>query len=172
MRKRVALWFLNAFFCGPRFYGLKRSLLRQGGIKVAEGARVVGPLFCTAKLEIGRDSFVGAFFKATGNGRVVIGDRCDIAPEVTMSTGSHQIGDEARRAGAGITADVLVGDGSWIGQRVLLLAGTTIPPSTVVAAGAVVIKPLSVPGLYAGIPATIKKDEADLRAEILGGDGS
>lgn len=169
MRKRVALWFLNSFLCGPRLYKLKRSVLRMGGIKVEEDARIVGPLFCTAELEIGKDSFVGAFFKASGNGRVVIGDRCDIAPEVTMSTGSHQIGAEVRRAGAGITDDVRVGDGSWIGQRVLLLAGVTIPPSTVVAAGAVVIKPLPVSGLYAGVPARLKRDGSDLRPDDRGG---
>lgn len=165
MRKRVALWFLNSFLCGTRLYKFKRLVLRMGGIKVAEGARVVGPLFCTTELEIGRDSFVGAFFKATGNGHVFIGERCDIAPEVTMSTGSHQIGPEERRAGVGITDDVRVGDGSWIGQRALLLAGVSIPPSTVIAAGAVVLKPLPVSGLYAGVPAILKKDVSDLRSE-------
>ena len=61
-----------------------------------------------------------------GNGTVVIGNNCDIAPDVTFLTGGHQIGNAERRAGAGETYQITVGSGVWIGARATILLNTVI----------------------------------------------
>ena len=41
---------------------------------------------------------------------MTIGHRCDIAPQVSFITGSHEIGDARRRAGRGNAAPIVVED--------------------------------------------------------------
>jgi maltose O-acetyltransferase len=85
---------------------------------------------------------------------VRIGAGCDLAPEVLVECGSHEIGPPTRRAGPGTARSVSVGDGCWIGARVVILGGAEIGTGCVIAAGAVVL-----PGSYAansllvGVPA-------------------
>ena len=51
-------------------------------------------------------------------------------------------------------ADIVIGNDCWIGANVVILKGVTIPDGCVVAAGAVVSKPLTDPyTIYGGIPA-------------------
>ena len=51
----------------------KRKLLNAIGHESGEGTKIVGPVFLTATLETGKDCWIGADFKATGNG--VIGHK-------------------------------------------------------------------------------------------------
>lgn len=57
---------------------------------------------------------------------MAIGEICDIAPHVTILTGTHEIGDISGRAGKGITTGVLIGNGIWIGVRTMILPGIKI----------------------------------------------
>lgn len=87
-----------------------------------------------------------------------VGKNVDIGPGCLITAGTHVIGDIYRRAGAGQSVDVEVGDGTWIGARCTILPGAMIGRASVVAAGAVVLAgayPDSV--LLAGVPAIIKK---------------
>lgn len=157
MKKRLMIWTINKFFTGTRFYKTKRTLLKWAGFKIGKNVRVVGPMFCTGNLIVGDNTFIGAFFKVTGGKDVTIGKNVDISPEVTLSTGSHEIGDITHRAGPGKSNPIEIGDGCWICSRVLILSGTKITPGAVVAAGSVVTKNIDTPDLYAGVPAIYKK---------------
>ena len=95
----------------------------------------------------------GKEFTVNGNGRVTIGDRCDIAPEVAIQTGGHEIGPAERRAGKGKVFDVTVGDGCWIGARSTILGGVQIGSGCVVAACACVCKDAGPDCLLGGVPA-------------------
>ena len=71
-------------------------------------------------------------------------------------TGSHEVAaDGERAAGRGCSAPVVVGDGCWVCARATVFKGVSIPPRTVVAAGAVVVKSVSdrPDGMWAGVPA-------------------
>ena len=61
----------------------------------------------------------------------------------------------ARAAGRGCSAPVVVGDGCWLCARATVFKGVCIPPRTVVAAGAVVVRSVSdrPGGMWAGVPA-------------------
>jgi len=133
----------------------KNSLLRWWGFTIGQGTRIVGPVDIDGELEAGEDVFIGKHLSIWGNGKVTIGERCDIAPGVTFLTGTHQIGDSTRRAGAGMTLDTVVGSGTWIGANSTILPGISIGKGCVIGAGAVVTKDVPDHVLVAGVPAKI-----------------
>lgn len=158
MKKRVFIWCINKFLTGTKFFKVKSRLLRFCGFTIGKNVKLVGPIFCSGNLVIGDNAWIGAFFKVTGNGTVHIGNNVDIAPEVTIGTGSHFIGDENHRAGFGFNKDVTIGNGCWIGQQSYILAGSNISDGIVCGARSVVIHDLDTPnGLYVGHPAKLKR---------------
>ena len=167
-RRKKAIRLINGKLAGTTHFEKKRKLLNAIGHEIGEGTKIVGPIFLTATLKTGKDCWIGADFKATGNGVVEMGDRCDIAPEVSIATGGHEIGTHERRAGKGLNENITIGNGCWIGQRVLLAHGAKIPDGCVIAAGAVVIghKDFEPDTLIGGVPAkTIKHYEDGERGE-------
>ena len=159
--KRIGVMFIvNHILCGTKFFGAKRRLLQWVGYEIGSNTKIVGPLFCTATLRIGADCWIGRGLTVHGNGTVTIGDRCDIAPDVTFLTGGHEIGDEDRRAGGGEQYDITVGSGTWIGGKSTILRSTRIGRSCVVAACACVTKDVADHHLVGGVPArTIRELE-------------
>ena len=62
------------------------------------------------------------------HGRVVIGEKCLFAPNVTITASNYGIvqGDVAIMDQPKIEQDVVIGDGAWLGANVVVLAGVTI----------------------------------------------
>ena len=52
---------------------------------------------------------------------------------------------------------IKVGDNCWFGGNVVVLAGVTIGPGCVIAAGSVVTKDIPANSVVAGVPAVVKK---------------
>jgi len=67
-------------------------------------------------------------------------------------------GAPERRAGAVGGKPVAVGNGCWIGARVMVMPGVSVGDGCVVAAGAIVTKDCEPHGLYAGVPAQRVRD--------------
>lgn len=133
------------------------------GARVAGGSRVVG----RGCLTIGADTWVGPYglFFTHPDAPITIGARCDIAPEVSFITGTHESGDSLRRAGADVARPIRIGDGCWLGTRVTVLAGVSIGDGAIVAAGAVVAGDVESNTLVGGVPARlIRKLDADSEA--------
>ena len=57
---------------------------------------------------------------------------------VHFINGTHEIGDETRRAAQGITKRIVVGDGSWIGADTIIMPGVTIGKGVIVGTGSLV----------------------------------
>ena len=156
--KRKWNWFLiNKIYVGtkPKYFEKKRKCLLSLGYKIGENTKVVGPIECTGHLEIGKNCWIGKNLKVNGNGSVIIGDNCDIAPEVTFQTGGHLIGSPERRAGIGQIYHQRVGNGTWIGGRVTILNNAKIGNSCVVAGCACVTKDPGDNVLVGGVPARL-----------------
>lgn len=158
IKRKIAAFGVNHLFVGVKHFEKKRHLLNWIGCKIGEGTKIVGPITCTADLEIGRNCWIGKNFIINGNGFVKIGDNCDIAPEVIIQTGGHEIGTPERRAGKGIRFSVTVGDGCWIGARSTLLGGVSIGDGCVVAACACVAKTVEDNTMVGGVPARVIKN--------------
>lgn len=156
-KKRIVIFFVNKVFAGTRpcFFEVKRKLLNSIGHEIGEGTKIVGPIECYSRLRVGKDCWIGKNLKINGNGSVVIGDKCDIAPEVTFQTGGHKIGSYERRAGEGICYSQNVGSGVWIGGRVTIMGDVTIGDGSVIAGCACVNKDIQPNTLVGGVPARV-----------------
>ena len=86
----------------------------------------------------------------TRGGKVVIGDDCDISPQVNIWTLQHDISDPNFKSVGG---DVVIDNFVHIGNRAIVLPGVTLGEGCVVAAGAVVTKSVAAYTVVAGIPA-------------------
>lgn len=155
----IILFIINNLLKGTRFFKIKNKLLNLGGYRIGENTKIVGPINIPIKikLEIGKDCWVGRNFTIDGNGEVLIMNNVDIAPEVLISTGSHKIGDEKRRAGSGEKLSTIIESGCWIGTRALIIEGANISRGSIVGAGAIVNKTYEKNSLIAGQIAYRKK---------------
>lgn len=155
----VVLFIVNKILKGTRFFLQKRLLLNYIGINIGENTKVVAPININEvnKISIGKDCWIGKNFTIDGNGEVIIKDMCDIAPNVTINTGGHEIGNEVRRAGKGLKFNSAIYSGVWIGANVLIINGASVRKSSVVAAGSVVTTDIEENTVAAGVPAKIKR---------------
>ncbi|MFN7183321.1 MAG: acyltransferase [Thermomonas haemolytica] len=142
-----------------RLFRVKRGLLRLAGAQVAGKVRIVSSarFQLTGKLQIGNDTWIGhEVLVVGGNAPVAIGANCDIAPRVTIATGTHRIDPAGPRvAGAGDSLPVRIGDGCWICAGATILGGTRIGAHSIVAAGAVVRGEFPPRALIGGVPARV-----------------
>ena len=155
VKRWMILWLVNRALAGTRWFGLKRRLLNALGHSLGAGTRVVGPVHCTGRLVAGQNCWIGRDLTIHGNGTVRLGDRCDLAPEVRFFTGSHAIGGEDRRAGAGKTVTIEIGDGCWIGGGSSFLNEIRVGRGCVIGACACVVKDIPENTLAAGVPARV-----------------
>ena len=152
--KRVwNLFLVNHLFAGPRAFAQKRRLLRSIGWVIGEDTKIVGPVVCTGHVRIGSRCWIGRDFTVHGNGTVVIGDNCDVAPEVCFFTGGHAIGSPERRAGKGENYTIRIGDGCWLGGRSSFMRSVTVGNGAVVAGCACVTEDVPANTLVGGTPA-------------------
>lgn len=150
---RVCLYLVNHVYVGTRKFEKKRKLLNSIGYSIGENTKVVGPIEVYGKLIIGKNCWIGKNFKVNGNGTVIIGDNCDIAPEVTFQTRGHFIGNSERRAGGGRIFSQSVGSGTWIGGRATILGNSNIGTGCVIAGCACVTRDVEDNSLVGGVPA-------------------
>lgn len=151
----------NLFFSRKtHLWAIKRGLLRLAGIEVGKNVKAVGPIIISnaAKFSIGDETWLGMDFKIYGSGICSIGKRCDIGPDVVVLTGSHEIGDENRRAGKGVHYCVSIGAGCWIGGRSTFMGNIKIGDSSVIGASSLVLRDINSNVVAVGNPAKeIKK---------------
>jgi acetyltransferase-like isoleucine patch superfamily enzyme len=155
--RKFSLLIINSLLSTTRFFKLKRILLNLSGMKIGKETKVVGPLYIgtVAQLSIGDECWIGSGFKVYGNGEVIIGDKCDFAPDVAFVTGSHEIGDEERRAGQGVSYVIEVGNGCWIGARVTILGNIKVSNSSVIGTCSLLNKSIPSNVIAVGVPAKI-----------------
>lgn len=154
---------LMALMPPTRCFALKRKLLRYAGAKVGENVRVVSSarFYLTGRLLIGDDTWIGhEVLIVGGDAAVVIGSKVDIAPRVSLITGSHEFfTSEDRAAGKGYSLPITIEDGAWLGASSTILGGVTVGERGVVAAGGLVNCDVKSGYLVGGVPA---REIADL----------
>jgi maltose O-acetyltransferase len=89
------------------------------------------------------------------SGPVTIGSNVAIGSDTMLITGTHQVGDHAKRADELISKPIIIGDGVWIGSRSVIYPGVTIGDGAIVAAGSVVYKDVLPDTMVGGNPARI-----------------
>jgi len=111
------------------------------------------------RIELGAGTHIGEFsviWAGDSTGRVVLGEKCLLAPHVTITASNYAIVqgtpvmDQPK-----VEADIVLGRDVWLGANVVVLAGVTIGDGAIVAAGAVVTKDLPAQCIAAGVPAKV-----------------
>lgn len=105
------------------------------------------------RLEIGAGTTIEeAHLAVTEPGRsITIGKDCMLAYDIDIRTGdSHPLLDAASGERLNPADDVSIGDHVWIAAHVRVLKGVRLEHDSVVATGAVVIKPTEQPGVVLG----------------------
>lgn len=140
----------------------RSKLLKVLGLSVKTNKIRAKCYFDSTNIEIGNNTFVNYFcqFYPSGvpDGKITIGDNCQIAMNVNFCAITHRIGDMSQRATENEYYPINVGDGCWIGANSVILPGVTIGDGCIIAAGSVVNKDCKPNGLYAGVPAKKIKD--------------
>jgi maltose O-acetyltransferase len=140
---------------------LRQQVLRFAGLRVGDRTvfggriRIGGGRSPSSRLTIGADCFIndGCRFDTTGS--IVLADDVYLAHDVALITSSHEVGPPTRRAHGSVVAPVVIGRGTWIGARAIVLPGVTIGSGVIVAAGAVVTRSIEDNVMVAGVPARI-----------------
>ena len=142
-----------------RCFGFKASILRWCGASVGKNVRICSSaiIMGNGALDIGDDVWIGegCLIRTTEKAGICIGSYCDLAPRVTLVTGTHEIDAHGEHvAGKGLGKPISIGDGSWLCTGSIVLPGVSIKAKTIVAAGAVVTKDVVEEGsIVAGVPA-------------------
>lgn len=143
------------------FIYLRTRTWRALGLRVGERSRIMGSLHITGRaswkehLTIGADTLLTGPLRIDLEAPVNIGDRVRIGHDAMLLTVDHRIGGAEHRCGGSFARPISIGDGAWLGSRVIVLPGISIGKGAVVAAGAVVTHDVPADTLVAGVPARV-----------------
>jgi len=137
----------------PSHY-IRRFFYRISGIKIGRGSTIHSrAVFYDPKnIVIGEDTIVGEDAVLDGRGPLVIGSHTDIASQVMIYNGQHDVQNADFKA---IVEPVTLGDYVFIGPRAIILPGVKIGKGAVVGAGAVVTKDVADFSIVGGVPAKV-----------------
>ena len=120
----------------------------------SEGAFVNPPFYCDYgfNIEVGKNLFCNYNCTIIDVGKVVIGDNCQIAPNVAIYTAGHPVHPAARNTTYEYGIDITIGNNVWIGGNTVILPGVHIGDNVVIGAGSVVTKDIPSWYIAAGNP--------------------
>lgn len=136
---------------------VRNQILRWWGMDL--GSVEINPrcTFSNANIEM-QDGVIinwGVFFESAG--RITLGRRVGLGIETHLFTSTHKIGPPHQRYGEDVVMPITIGDGTWVGARVVIHPGVTIGEGCIIGSNAVVTKDLEPNGFYAGAPARLVK---------------
>ena len=109
--------------------------------------------FYGKNISIGKGTYINQNCYFNNFAKISIGENCFLAPNVSLITPTHEIGDSEKRAGNFYAKEVNIEDGVWVGANVTIMPGVQVGKGCVIGAGSVVTKDCQPNGLYVGIPA-------------------
>ncbi|GAB2800273.1 sugar O-acetyltransferase [Streptomyces chlorus] len=137
-----------------------QSILAELLGAVGEEAHVRPPLYVDygSNITIGARTFVNYNLTALDVAAIVIGEDCQIGPNVQLLTPTHPVEPQPRRDKLEAAQPITIGDNVWIGGGAIVLPGVTIGDNSVIGAGAVVTKDVPANVIALGNPARPVRD--------------
>jgi maltose O-acetyltransferase len=131
----------------------------------SEGAFLNPPFYCDYgfNIEVGKNFFANYNCTILDVAKVVIGDNCQMAPNVAIYTAGHPVHPDTRNTAYEYGIGVTIGDNVWIGGNTVICPGVHIGSNTVIGAGSVVTKDIPDWVIAAGNPCRVIRSitEAD-----------
>jgi maltose O-acetyltransferase len=133
---------------------IRRFLYTIAGMKLGKGGTIHmwASFYEPKNIEIGDDTIIGERAVLDGRALLQIGNHVDIASEVMIYNGQHDISDANFKA---VFEPVIIEDYVFIGPRAIILPGVTLKKGSVVGAGAVVTKDVDEFTVVGGVPAKV-----------------
>ena len=122
-----------------------------------EDAWVNTPFYCDYghNIEVGKNTFINYNCTIIDVGKVVIGDYCQIAPNVSIYTAGHPVHPAARNTAYEYGIDITIGNNVWIGGNSVIMPGIHIGDNVVIGAGSIVTKDIPAWTVAAGNPCRV-----------------
>ncbi|WP_295895702.1 sugar O-acetyltransferase [uncultured Vibrio sp.] len=145
----------------PNETDIREGILQHLFSKIGNNLDVSPPLTVDYgdTVYIGDDVFINSNFTLVNSGKISIGSRVMIAPNVSFFSINHGLCFETRKTHNNVRIDfpapITVEDDVWIGGHTVVLAGVTIGKGSVIGAGSVVTKDIPPNTLACGNPAKI-----------------
>jgi acetyltransferase-like isoleucine patch superfamily enzyme len=129
----------------------------------SDGAFVNPPFYCDygKHIEVGKNFFANYNCTILDVARVVIGDNCQMAPNVAIYTAGHPIHPISRNSTYEYGKEVTIGDNVWIGGNTVICPGVHIGNNVVIGAGSVVTKDIPDWVIAAGNPCSVIRKITD-----------
>lgn len=140
--------------------GEARPLLAALLGHLGEGAFVKPPLYVDygEQISIGARTFVNYNLTALDVAPIVIGEDCQIGPNVQLLTPTHPIDPQPRRNKLEAAEPITIHDNVWLGAGVIVCPGVTIGENSVIGAAAVVTKDIPANVVAVGNPARVIRE--------------
>ena len=126
----------------------------------SENAFVNPPFYCDygSHIEVGKNFFANYNCTILDVAMVIIGDNCQLAPNVSIYTAGHPVHPETRNSGYEYGIKVTIGDNVWIGGNTVICPGVHIGDNVVIGAGSVVTKDIPDMVIAAGNPCRVIRE--------------
>lgn len=123
----------------------------------SDGAFVNPPFYCDYgnHIEVGKNFFANYNCTILDVAKVIIGDNCQLAPNVAIYTAGHPVHPDTRNTAYEYGIEVTIGDNVWIGGNTVICPGVHIGSNTVIGAGSVVTKDIPDWCVAAGNPCKV-----------------
>lgn len=123
----------------------------------SEDAFINPPFYCDygTNIEVGKNFFANYNCTILDVAKVVIGDNCQLAPNVAIYTAGHPLHPETRNTAYEYGIAVTIGDNVWVGGNTVVCPGVHIGSNTVIGAGSVVTKDIPDWVVAAGNPCRV-----------------
>lgn len=129
----------------------------------SEGAFINPPFYCDygTNIEVGKNFFANYNCTILDVAKVIIGDNCQMAPNVAIYTAGHPVHPDTRNTAYEYGIEVTIGDNVWIGGNTVICPGVHIGSNTVIGAGSVVTKDIPDWVVAAGNPCKVLREITD-----------
>ncbi|MGW8564618.1 sugar O-acetyltransferase [Isoptericola sp. NPDC055881] len=141
-----------------------REVLEELLGTLGDDAVIRPPLFVDygENLHVGARTFVNYHLTALDVAPIVIGEDCQIGPNVQLLTPTHPVEPTPRRDKLEAARPITLGDNVWLGGGVIVCPGVTIGDNSVIGAGSVVTRDVPANVVAVGNPARVVRDIAEV----------
>lgn len=144
----------------------RQQLLKEMFAEIGEGCYIEPPFHSNwggHHVHFGKGVYANFNLTLVDDSHIYIGDHVMIAPNVTITSGTHPIHPELRKKQAQYNLSVHIGNNVWIGSNAVVLPGIHIGENSIIGAGSIVCKDIPANVIAVGNPCkvlrTINEDD-------------
>lgn len=137
-----------------------RPILEELLGHLGEQAHVRPPLFVDygSYISVGARTFINYNLTALDVAPIVIGEDCQIGPNVQLLTPVHPLEAQPRKDRLEAARPITIGNNVWLGGGAIICPGVSIGDDSVIGAGAVVTRDIPARSLAVGSPAQVIRE--------------